>query len=67
MDDFMRSILSRVLSEELAQQKLWQQKELEQFGIDPADRNTTISKIQQFMEDNDIEFRQDFYDNRLYR
>lgn len=52
MSDVMRSILSRVLTEEVAQQETWKKKELED-GFD-SDRDGIIDEIRQFMTDNDI-------------
>lgn len=61
MDKFIRGILSRVLSEELARQKYWAKKELAEFDMPPVDRERNIKSIYKFMQDNDIEYRSDFY------
>ena len=65
MDNFMRGILSRVLSEELANQVYWSQKELDEFDIPMVDRESNIKNIKKFMQDNDIEYRSDFYYDKL--
>ena len=58
----MKSILSRVLSEEIGRQYLWQAKE-RHLGLDDVviDRDITVQTIKDFMEWNDIEFNQDSY------
>lgn len=58
MKDIMKSILSRVLSEEIAHQENWKDEE-------PGNvtRDRVISEIKNFMEENGIEFRQDYYLN----
>lgn len=58
MKDMMKSILSRVLSEEIAHQENWKHEE---HGN--VNRDRIISEIKNFMEENGIEFRQDFYIN----
>ena len=58
MKDMMKSILSRVLSEEIAHQENWKDEE---HGN--VNRDRIISEIKNFMEENGIEFRQDFYIN----
>lgn len=61
MDDFMISILSRVLSQEIGNQKRWAREEQEKYGIYSADREYTIDKIKAFMEENKIEIRPDYF------
>ena len=60
MDDFMISILSRVLSQEIGNQKRWAREEQEKYGIS-SDREYTIDKIKAFMEENEIEIRPDYF------
>lgn len=61
MTDVMNGILSRVLSQEIAHQEIWQQQEVERFGKEMTGRNNIIKEIQNFMIENDIPFRNDFY------
>lgn len=61
MDNVMKGILSRVLSQELANQEKWQQKEVKEYGADLAERDEIKAIINKFMEENDIEFRTDYY------
>lgn len=61
MTDLMKSILSRVLSQEIAHQEIWAEKELKRFGEPKINREEINKEIRQFMKDNNIEFRQDFY------
>lgn len=61
MDEFMKSILSRVLSEEIGKQQYWGFVEEKEYGTDPSNREDNARRIRQFMTDNDIEFREDFY------
>lgn len=61
MDDFMRSILSRVLSEEIGKQQHWADLEEKELGADRSDREDNAKRIREFMDKNDIEFRKDFY------
>lgn len=63
MDTFMKSILSRVLSEEIGKQQKWADREEKEYGLDRANREDNVKRIQQFMKDNDIQFREDFYLN----
>lgn len=61
MNDFMRSILSRVLSEEIGRQQHWADLEEKEFGTDRSDREDNAKRIREFMDKNGIEFREDFY------
>lgn len=61
MSEFMRSILSRVLSQEIGHQEKWKNEEEDKYGYCNADRDNYVKEIQQFMQDNNIEFRTDFY------
>ena len=55
MDAFMKGILSRVLSDEIRNQKKWQEDERKMgFSDDRTDRDYNIKKITEFMEENDI-------------
>ena len=59
MDDFMKSILSRVLSQEIGNQKRWAKQEQDRRVY--TDREHTIDKIKKFMEENNIEIRPDYF------
>lgn len=59
MDDFMISILSRVLSQEIGNQERWAKQEQDR-GV-YTDREHTIDKIKKFMEENKIEIRPDYF------
>lgn len=61
MDGFMECILSRVLSEEIGRQLRWADKEEKEFGTDRSDREENAKLIRKFMEENNIEFREDFF------
>ncbi len=61
MTEVQRMILSRVLSQELGKQERWMRKEKEQFGTDGSDRKSLKKEIENFMEKEGIEFREDFY------
>lgn len=67
MNTFMQVILSRVLSEEIAQQELWQREDEKNFGKDMSDRSSYVAEIKQFMKDNGIEFKEHFYLEKLMR
>lgn len=62
MDGTIKNILSRVLSEELGKQVLWEQKDL-QSGIKTDNRAETRLKIIEYMDKNDIPFIQEYYIN----
>ena len=59
MDAFMKSILSRVLSDEIRNQKEWQEDE-KKMGLSDVynDRDYNIKRITEFMKENDIVFRE---------
>ena len=59
MDAFMKSILSRVLSDEIRNQKKWQEDE-KKMGLSDVynDRDYNIKRITEFMKENDIVFRE---------
>lgn len=59
MDAFMKSILSRVLSDEIRNQKKWQEDE-KKMGLSDVynDRDYNINRITEFMKENDIVFRE---------
>ena len=63
MTDVMKSILSRVLSEEIAHQEQWEKQDIENFGKSMTDRKGIIKEIKDFMKDNDIKFNDYFYFN----
>lgn len=56
----MNSILSRVLSEELGRQAKWKIKDSDN-GFDTTDRDEAIQDIKNFMSENNIEVRTDYY------
>ena len=56
----MKSILSRVLSQEIGNQKRWAREEQEKYGIS-SDREYIIDRIKAFMEENEIEIRPDYF------
>ena len=59
MDAFMKSILSRVLSDEIRNQKKWQEDEKKMgFPDEYTDRDYNIKRITEFMKENDIVFRE---------
>lgn len=58
MTNTMNAILERVLSEEIAKQEMQSKKDIAN-GFPP--RDNIIKEIKDFMEENDIKFRQDFY------
>ena len=59
MDAFMKGILSRVLTEELANQKKWQEDERRQGMPDEiCNRDYNIARITEFMEQNNIPYFQ---------
>lgn len=61
MTDMMKGILARVLSQELAHQENWQADDMKRFGKDKMDRGYIIQEVKSFMEENGIQFREDFY------
>ncbi len=61
MNDTMNAVLSRILSEEIAKQEVWRDLEQTQFEISPDSRNEVIDTVKAFMQENNIDFRQDFY------
>ena len=55
----MKSILSRVLSDEIRNQKKWQEDEKKMgFPDEYTDRDYNIKRITEFMKENDIVFRE---------
>lgn len=56
----MKSIFSRLLSTEIGKQEKWKNRD-EDRGFDTSDRDKVVAEIQQFMKDNQIEFRTDYY------
>lgn len=61
MDDFMRTILSRVLSQEIGNQMRWKDEDIKNGFGDGADRDKNIGKIKEFMKQNGIEIRPDYF------
>ena len=66
MTDLMRGLLERVLSEELGRQAAWLQQDEENL-IFIGNRENVMQEIKDFMKENDIRFRDDFYINAYYR
>lgn len=60
MSGTMNSILSRVLSQEIARQEIWGKEDAEMFG-EHMNRQPVIQEIKQFMADENISFNQDWY------
>lgn len=58
MTERMQGILSRVLSQEIAKQEIWNKEDIAN-GF--PTREGTIQEIKDFMEENNIKFRKDFY------
>lgn len=58
MTNTMNAILERVLSEEIAKQEMQSKKDIAN-GF--PSRDNIIKEIKDFMEENNIKFRQDFY------
>lgn len=56
----MNAILSRILSEELGNQEKWKIKDSNN-GFDTTDRDEAIQEIKNFMIENNIELRTDYY------
>lgn len=56
----VNAILSRVLSVEIGNQEKWKNKDMDN-GFDTTDRDEAVTELQQFMRDNNIEFRTDYY------
>ena len=65
MTDLMKGILGRVLSQEIAHQENWKKDDIERFGNDGTNRDMIIQQIKDFMEENEIQFREDFYFDEL--
>lgn len=68
MDEFMKSILCRVLSEEIAHQEQWKENDIKLFGSEEkaketSDRDEWIKRIKEWMKENDIKFSYDHYLN----
>ena len=62
MDAFMKGILSRVLTEEVENQKKWWEDEKRQGMPDEiTNRKGNIDRIEKFMEENDIPHFQKCY------
>lgn len=64
MKDQLRSILSRVMSEEIGKQKAWKKQD-EEFQLDGNYRDELIKDILEFISENSIEVRKDFI-NKAY-
>lgn len=62
MNSIMKGILSRLLSQEIANQERWQENEIKEFGKQQIDRDKIIKNIKDFMKENEIEFSERCYD-----
>ncbi len=60
MTDTMKSIFSRCLSTEIGKQEKWKNRD-EDRGFNTSDRDKLVAEIRQFMQENNIEFRTDYY------
>ena len=65
MTEMMKSILGRVLSQEIAHQENWKADDIRRFGEDKVNRDEIIAQVKDFMEENGIQFREDFYFDEL--
>ena len=65
MTEMMKSILGRVLSQEIAHQENWKADDIRRFGEDRVDRDEIIAQVKDFMKENGIQFREDFYFDEL--
>lgn len=61
MDDFMRTILSRVLSKEIGNQMRWKDEDIKNGFGDAMSRDKNIEEIKEFMKQNGIEIRPDYF------
>lgn len=61
MNNTMKGILSRVLSEEIENQKAWKEDEMMTWESDGLDRDKNIEIIQEFMKENDIPIYHRYY------
>ena len=61
MAETMKSILTRVLSQEIAHQEQWKKEDLERFGKNPIDRDKIVAEVKDFMKENNIDFSYDWY------
>ena len=61
MDDFMRTILSRVLSQEIGNQIRWKDEDIKNGFGDAMSRDENIEEIKEFMKQNGIEIRPDYF------
>lgn len=62
MNSIMKGILSRLLSQEIANQERWQQDEIKKYGKQQIDRDKIIKNIKDFMRENEIGFSERCYD-----
>lgn len=53
MNEVMKGILSRCLTEEIERQNKWKKQDIE-YGFDGKQRDLIISDIRDFMETNEI-------------
>lgn len=61
MNNTMKGILSRVLSEEIENQKAWKEDEMMTWESDGLDRDKNIEIIEEFMKENDIPIYHRYY------
>ena len=60
MTGTVKSVLTRVLSEELGRQAQWLEDD-KKMGFDITPRTKVIDELHKFMEENDIKVRDDYY------
>ena len=56
----MNAVLERVLSEELGRQAVWMVDD-KKMGFPTDTREEVVKEIKEFMKQNDIKIREDFY------
>lgn len=65
MSEMMRSILCRVLSQEVAHQEIWKKEDIEVFGTDRQKRGEIVEEIKEWMKQNDVDFNLEYYYNEF--
>lgn len=53
MSEFMRSILTRLLNQECANQLKWKEQDIK-YGFSGDERDDNIKRIHEYMEENNI-------------
>ena len=65
MTKYMNAVLERVLSEELGRQSVWLADD-KADGRDTKTRTGIIEEIKNFMDQEGIKFRQDFFEDGVH-